>query len=128
MKLKLFLFLSVLTAVLLSCGSSFAARTVPGDVIVIFYNPYPDVPVTSESLSKDSGVHYEYVNSVAKSLDAEIKIIYDVLSVDGNNIMTLFHSDSKSETDLWFELRMRKDVKGASLNHISRPSLRHNVK
>ena len=122
--MKLKLFLSALLATLFFCGTSFAAQSVRGDVLVIFYNPFPDVLVTSETLSKDSGVHYEYVDSVAKSLDAEIKIVYDALSIDGNNITALLHSDSKSETDLWFELRMRKDVKGASLNHIRRPSFR----
>ena len=119
--MKLKLFLSALFIALIFCGTSCAAQTVKGDVLVIFHNPFPDVPVTSESLNKNSGVHYEYVNSVAESLDAKIKFVYDVLSIDGNNIMALFHSDSKSETDLWFELRMRKDVKGASLNHISKP-------
>ena len=119
--MRLKLFLSVLIITLIFCGTSYAAQTVKGDVIVIFNNPFPDVPVTEESLNKNSGVHYGYVNSVAESLDAEIKIIYDALSVKENNIMALFHSDSKSETDLWFELRMRKDVKGASLNHIKKP-------
>ena len=119
--MRLKLFLSVLIITLIFCGTSYAAQTVNGDVIVIFNNPFPDVPVTEESLNKNSGVHYGYVNSVAESLDAEIKIIYDALSVKENNIMALFHSDSKSETDLWFELRMRKDVKGASLNHIKKP-------
>ena len=122
--MKLKLFLPALFVALIFCGTSSAAQSVKGDVIVIFNNPFPDVSVTEESLNKNSGVHYRYVDSVAKSLDAEIKIIYDVLSIDGNNIMALFHSDSKSETDLWFELRMRNDVKGASLNRIKKPSIR----
>ena len=122
--MKLKLFLPALFITLIFCGTSSAAQNVKGDVIVIFNNPFPDVSVTEESLNKNSGVHYRYVDSVAKSLDAEIKIIYDVLSIDGNNIMALFHSDSKSETDLWFELRMRNDVKGASLNRIKKPSIR----
>ena len=122
--MKLKLFLPALFITLIFCGTSSAAQNVKGDVIVIFNNPFPDVSVTEESLNKNSGVHYRYVDSVAKSLDAEIKIIYDVLSIDGNNIMALFHSDSKSETDLWFELRMRNDVKGASLNRIKKTSIR----
>ena len=118
--MRLKLFLSVLIITLIFCGTAFAAKTVPGDVLVTFYNPFPDVPVTKESL-QEAGVHAEYIKNVAESLDAKVSLIYDTLSIEGNNIMALFHSDSKSETDLWFELRMRKDVKGASLNHIKKP-------
>ena len=125
MKLKLFFI--ALSAVFIFCGVSFAAQTVKGDVIVIFYNPFPEIPVTKESLSlgndsKDIGVHAEYIKNVAGELDAKVSIIYETLSVENNNIMALFHTDSRSETDLWFDLRIRKDVKGASLNHIARPA------
>ena len=107
-----------------------AAKTVPGDVLVTFYNPFPDVPVTKESL-QDSGVHAEYIKNVAESLEAKVSLIYDTLSIEGNNIMALFHTDSRSETDLWFDLRMRDDVKGASLNHVtklSKPSMRRKAR
>lgn len=118
MNLKLFSL--VLVTMLIFCGTSMAAQTVPGDVLVVFYNPFPDIPVTKETLSRDSGVHAEYINSVAEDLNAKVSFIYDSLSVDGNNITALLHTDTRSETDLWFDLRMRKDVKGASLNHATK--------
>ncbi|MBR2207465.1 MAG: hypothetical protein IJ859_01510 [Synergistaceae bacterium] len=124
MRLKLFLL--ALAVTLFFCGTAFAAKTVPGDVIVTFYNPFPDVPVTKESL-QEAGVHAEYIKNVAESLDAKVSLIYDTFSIEGNNIMALFHTNSRSETDLWFDLRMRDDVKGASLNHVtklSKPSFR----
>ena len=104
-------------------GAAMAASVVPGDVLVIFNNPFPDVPVTAESLFKGSdtqepGVHAAYINEVAQSLDAKVTHIYETLSVEGGNITALFHTDSKSEGTLWVELRMRKDVKGASLNYV----------
>ena len=111
-----------LSAILIFCGVSFAAQTVPGDVLVIFYNPFPDEPITKESLAQDSGVHAEYIKNVAEELDATVSLIYENLSIEGNNITALFHTDSRSETDLWFDLRMRDDVKGASLNHIAKPA------
>jgi len=122
--MKLKLFLSIFATLLFFCGTSFADNTVPGDVIVIFYNPSPDIPVTMETLSKDSGVHYEYINSVAEELEAKVSLIYDTLSIDSNTIMALFHTDTRSAIDLWFDLRMRDDVKGASLNHIQKISPR----
>ena len=127
MKLKLFFI--ILSAVLIFCETSFAAQTVPGDVIAVFYNPFPDVPITKESLSlgndsQDIGVHAEYVKNVAEKLDAKVSVIYETLSIEGSNIMALLHTDSKSETDLWFDLRMRDDVKSASLNYVARLSKR----
>ena len=122
MKLKLFLLAFTALFLLFFCGNSFAAA-VPGDVIVTFYNPFLDIPVTKETL-QESGVHFEYVHEVAESLDAKVSLIYDVLSIESNNIMALFHTDSKSETDLWFDLRMRDDVKGASLNHVVKSAIK----
>lgn len=121
MKLKLFSL--AFLAILFFAGTSFAAKTVPGDVLVIFKNPFSDIPVTQETLSRDSGVHAEYINSVAKSLDAKVSFIYEGFSVDGNNITALLHSDSRSETDLLFDLRMRDDVKSASLNRVKKPPI-----
>ena len=134
MRLKLFLL--ALAVTLFFCGTAFAAKTVPGDVLVTFYNPFPDVPVTKESLargsdSQDVGVHAEYINNIAESLDAKVSLIYDTLSIENNNITALFHTNSRSETDLWFDLRMRDDVKGASLNHVtklSKPSMRRKAR
>ena len=95
-------------------------RAVPGDVLVIFKNPFPDVPVTLESLARGSGAHAAFAESVAESLDAKVTRIYESLSVEGNEIMALLHTDSRSESTLWLELRMRPDVKGASLNYVER--------
>ena len=120
MRLKLFLL--AFTALLIFCGASFAA-TVPGDVLVTFYNPFPGIPVTKESL-QEAGVHAEYIKNVAESLDAKVSLIYDTLSIEENNIMALFHTDSRTETDLWFDLRMRDDVKGASFNHIAKTAVK----
>ena len=125
--MKIKLFLTALTMLLIFCGTSFAAQTVKGDVLVTFYNPSPDIPVTKESLSlgsesEDIGFHAEYIKSVAEELDAKISFIYDTLSIENNTIMALFHTDTRSETDLWFDLRMRDDVKGAQFNYLTKIS------
>ena len=113
------------TLIFMAAGAAWAAQTVPGDVLVIFNNPFPDEPVTAASLAqgtegKAAGKHRAYVESVAESLDAKVACIYETLSIDDNNIMALFHTDTKSEGTLWVELRMRPDVKGASLNHVQK--------
>ena len=87
------------------------------------YSPLTGAPPlrpSSGSETRKAGVHAAYVNSVAESLDARVFHIYEGLSVDGNNITALLHTDAKSEGALWVELRMRKDVKGASLNYVSK--------
>ncbi len=125
--MKIKIFLAALSAVLIFCGTSFAAQVVKGDVLVTFYNPSPDIPVTQESLSpgsgsEDIGFHAQYIKTVAEELDAKVSFIYDSLSIENNTIMALFHTDTRSETDLWFDLRMRNDVKGASFNYLKKIS------
>ena len=116
-------FVFTLLALVITAGTAMAANAVPDDVLVIFNNPFPDVPVTAESLFRGSdtqepGVHAAYIDEAAKSLDAKVTHIYEALSIDGGNITALMHTDAKSEGTLWLELRMRKDVKGASLNYV----------
>ena len=103
-------------------GAAHAARTVPGDVIVTFENPIDDLPVSKESLTLPDGLHAAWLAETAKSLDSEVKMIYETLSIQGNDIAAVLHSDSKSESTLWLELRMRQDVKAASLNHVMKIS------
>lgn len=117
-------FLFALCIMLISSGAAFAADTMPGDVIAIFKNTL-DVPVTAESLAQ-GGAHYQYIHSVADELNATVRYIYEALSTSNNEIMALIHTDSKSENDLWFELRMRPDVKGASLNYVRRINIMKN--
>ena len=119
-------FIFALFVLAVTAGAAMAAVTkaVPGDVIAIFKNPFPDVHVTAESLARGSdtqepGVHAAYIDTVARSLDAKVVRIYEALSVEGGNITALLHTDAKSEGTLWLELRMRPDVKGASLNYVS---------
>ena len=124
---KFFAFLTVLLlslaelaalafAYLGAAPASAVTKARPGDVIAVFNNPFPDVPVTAESLFRGSGtqepgVHAAYIDTVARSLDAKVVRIYEALSVEGGNITALLHTDAKSEGTLWLELRMRPDVR-----------------
>lgn len=125
--------LLLVLAASLPLSSAAEAVSVPGDVIVVFRNPFPDLPVTSESLAKESeggeqGKHRAYVESVAESLDAKVAFIYEVLSMNNNSINVLLHSDTKSEHTLLMKLRRRKDVKGASLNYVKNINVKPNRK
>ena len=111
--------LFLLALIFIFAGAAWAARAVKGDVIVTFENPFPDTPVTQESLSKWDGVHAAWVAETAKELDASVKMIYDALSIQGNDIAVVLHSDTKSENELWLDVKLRRDVKAASLNHIA---------
>ena len=97
---------------------AFAARNVPGDVIVIFKNPSEN-DVSTVSLASD-GEHTAYLASVASEMDAEVRLTYDELSESSNEIFALLHSDTKTEQELLKEILARPDVKGAQLNHIAR--------
>ena len=123
--MRKFIFSMFLLALMAGAAMAAVTKAVPGDVIAIFKNPFPDVPVTAESLAlgsdtQEPGVHAAYIDEVARSLDAKVVRIYEALSVEGGNITALLHTDSRSEGTLWVELRMRPDVKGASLNHVSK--------
>lgn len=116
---KLLLFAFSLCAALCASAAFADNNTKRGDVIATFFNPFPDTPVTAESL-KEGGVHRTYVENAASELDASVTTIYEALSAANNEIMALLHTDTRSESDLWLDLRLRKDVKGASLNYIKR--------
>ena len=105
MKSKFFAAIAVLLSVM--SGVSFAARHVPGEVIVVFKSP-------SESEVSAS----EYVSAAAEMHGASVSRVYGALSEAGNGVFTLLHSDSKNEDELLEELRKRPDVKSASLNHL----------
>ncbi|MBR1486172.1 MAG: S8 family serine peptidase, partial [Synergistaceae bacterium] len=100
--------------------SSAFAKTIPGDVLVIFENSSNN-KVSSASLASD-GEHSAYIASVASELNAEVAATYNALSENNNEIFALIHSDTKSEQELLKEVLSRSDVKGASLNHISFPA------
>ena len=112
--MKKFVFAFIL---LILFSSSAFAKTVPGDVLVIFKNPSEN-KVGAASLASD-GEHSAYAASVASAMDARVAITYDTLSENSNEIFALVHSDTKTEQELLQELLARPDVKGASLNHIN---------
>ena len=114
--MKKFVFALIL---LILFSSSAFAKTVPGDVLVIFKNPSEN-QVSTASLASD-GEHSAYLASVASEIDAKVSIAYDVLSENNNEIFALIHSDTKTEEELLKEVLARPDVRGASLNHISYP-------
>ena len=116
--MKKIIFAFILTV--LFSSSAIAAETVPGDVLVIFKNPSEN-EVTTASLAAD-GENLAYVASVASEMDAEVKLAYDTLSENNNELFVLVHSDTKSEQELLEELLARPDVKGASLNYINYPA------
>ena len=101
-------------------SSSAFAKTVPGDVLVIFKNPSEN-KISTASLASD-GEHMGYLASVASEFDAKVAMTYDTLSENNNEIFALIHSDTKTEQELLKEILARPDVKGASLNHISYPT------
>lgn len=105
-------------------GAAWAAEVAPGDVLAVFENPF-ETPVTQESLSRSSetleaGEHLAYVQALAASLDAKVVRVYKSLSVSGNDITVLLHTDGKTEEELLKELRARPDVKSVSLNYVRR--------
>ena len=113
-------FISTFILLVVFVSSSFAAETVPGDVLVIFKNPSEN-EVTTASLASE-GEHSAYVASVASEMDAEVSLAYDTLSENNNEMFVLLHSDTKSEQELLEELLARPDVKGAQLNYLKYPA------
>ncbi|MBQ7576677.1 MAG: S8 family serine peptidase [Synergistaceae bacterium] len=96
-------------------GCAYAEKFTAGDVIVVLK---PGESRVSTSSVRTSGVHAMRLESFASGVNARVTRKYDNLSVNGNNLFAVLHSDTKNPEEFAAELLANPEVIAACPNYI----------
>ncbi|MBR1671465.1 MAG: S8 family serine peptidase [Fretibacterium sp.] len=97
-------------------GSPASARTIPGEVLVVFREPPAASDVSVQGVVR-AQARMARAEAIAEEVGAHATRTFDALSEQGNGVFAHLRSDTKSEEELVRELLARSDVVAASPNY-----------